>query len=137
VTEEQQALVRSSFASIAPSAEAVAAQFYARLFELDPSLRPLFKGDMAAQGQKLMAMIGVAVANLHRLDAVIPAIAQLGARHRGYGVTEAHYATVGAALIWTLQQGLGDAFDDTMRAAWTQCYVTVAGVMKAGAQLAP
>jgi hemoglobin-like flavoprotein len=134
MTEEQQTLIRSSFASIAPRADAVAAMFYARLFELDPSLRPLFTGDMAAQGRKLLAMIGTAVANLHRLDAVVPAVAQLGERHLGYGVKDSDYDTVAAALLWTLQQGLGDAFTDATRLAWTECYLTLAGVMKAAAQ---
>ncbi len=133
MTEEQQALVRGSFAQVAPNAEAVAATFYARLFELDPALRPLFKGDMAAQGRKLMAMIGTAVAHLDRLDTVVPAVQQLGARHKHYGVKDADYGTVGAALLWTLQQGLGDAFDPRTREAWTVVYGTLAGVMKQAA----
>jgi nitric oxide dioxygenase len=133
MTEEQQELVRSSFAQIAPSAEAVAAMFYARLFELDPKLRTLFKGDMTAQGRKLMAMIGTAVANLHQLDTVVPAVQALGVRHAGYGVTDADYDTVAAALLWTLQQGLADAYTPAMQEAWTQCYVTLAGVMKQAA----
>jgi hemoglobin-like flavoprotein len=130
MTDEQQALIRGSFAQVAPNAEAVAAMFYARLFELDPKLRILFKGDMAAQGRKLMAMIGTAVANLHQLDTVVPTVAQLGARHVGYGVTDADYDTVAAALLWTLEQGLGEAYTPEMQAAWTACYVTLAGVMK-------
>jgi len=133
MTEDQQTLVRSSFAQIAPDAEAVAAMFYARLFELDPRLKALFKGDMAAQGRKLMAMIATAVANLHQLDTVVPAVQQLGARHVRYGVTDADYDTVAAALLWTLEQGLGDAYTPAMQEAWTTCYVTLAGVMKQGA----
>ncbi len=112
----------------------MAATFYARLFELDPALRPLFKGDMAAQGRKLMAMIATAVGNLHNLGAVIPAVEQLGVRHAGYGVTDQHYDTVASALLWTLEQELGDAFTLATRAAWTDCYVTLAGVMQKAAQ---
>jgi len=134
MTEEQRVLVRGSFAAVAPNAAAVAATFYARLFELDPALRPLFKGDMAAQGRKLMAMIGTAVANLHDLGAVVPAIEQLGVRHAGYGVTDRDYDTVASALLWTLEQGLGDAFTPATRAAWTECYVTLAGVMQQAAR---
>ncbi len=134
MTEGQQNLVRSSFAPIAPNAPAVAATFYARLFELDPALRPLFKGDMGAQGRKLMAMIKTAVDNLHNLGTVIPAIEQLGRRHVGYGVTNQHYDTVGSALLWTLEQGLGDAFTPATRAAWTECYLTLAGIMQQAAR---
>lgn len=134
MTEDQQDLVRSSFAAIAPNAAAVAATFYARLFQLDPALRPLFKGDMAAQGRKLMAMIATAVGNLQNLSTVIPAVAQLGVRHVGYGVTDQHYRTVASALLWTLEQGLGDAFTPATRAAWTECYVTLADVMQQAAR---
>jgi hemoglobin-like flavoprotein len=134
MTEDQQDLVRNSFAAIAPNAAVVAATFYARLFELDPALRPLFKGDMAAQGRKLMAMIATAVSNLHNLGTVIPAVEQLGVRHVGYGVTDQHYDTVASALLWTLEQGLGDAFTPATRAAWTECYITLAGVMQQAAR---
>lgn len=133
MTEDQKSLIRASFARIAPDAQAVAALFYDRLFEMDPALRPLFKGDMVAQGQKLMAMIGTAVGNLDRLDAIISAVEQLGARHAGYGVPIRSYETVGAALLWTLEQGLGADYTPQMAAAWTECYATLAGVMKQGA----
>jgi len=133
MTDEQQAMVRASFAQVAPNAPAVAALFYERLFQLDPSLRPLFKGDMAAQGRKLMAMIGTAVANLHQLDSVAPAVAQMGQRHVAYGVKQGDYATVGQALLWTLQQGLGEGFTPPVRAAWTECYQTLAAVMTTAA----
>jgi hemoglobin-like flavoprotein len=133
MTEDQKTLIKSSFAQIAPNAQAVAALFYERLFVLDPALRPLFKGDMEDQGRKLMAMIGVAVANLDRLDAIVPAVQQLGARHAGYGVPNESYATVGAALAWTLAQGLGADFTSEMAAAWSDCYATIAAVMQQGA----
>jgi hemoglobin-like flavoprotein len=133
MTEEQQALVRSSFAKVAPNADAVAAVFYARLFELDPSLRSLFKGDMQAQGRKLMAMIATAVAHVDRLDVIVPAVAALGQRHQQYGVKEVDYDTVGSALLGTLQQGLGDGFDRQTEEAWTVAYATLAGVMKQAA----
>ena len=108
----------------------VAALFYQRLFELDPDLRRLFKTDMAEQGRKLMAMIGTAVANLGQIETIVPAVRQLGERHAGYGVKDADYETVGAALLWTLEQGLQEAFDPPVREAWTVCYGTLAGVMK-------
>jgi hemoglobin-like flavoprotein len=90
MTPESQRLVRESFAKVAPIAPAAAAIFYDRLFALDPALRPLFKGDMAEQGRKLMSMIGTAVADLGQLDAIVPAVRDLGRRHAGYGVQPSH-----------------------------------------------
>jgi hemoglobin-like flavoprotein len=104
--------------------------FYGKLFELDPSLKPLFRGDMIEQGQKLMTMLGVAVTNLTKPEIVLPALKSLGARHAGYGVSEAHYATVGTALLWTLERGLGEAFASEVREAWTAVYTLVAETMK-------
>ncbi len=109
MTPANQTLVRESFAKVVPIAPQAAALFYDRLFTLDPSLKPLFKGDMEEQGRKLMAMIGTAVASLDRLDTIIPGVQALGRRHATYGVPLASYDTVGAALLWTLGQGLGDA----------------------------
>ncbi len=130
MTPEARALVRDSFAKVVPIAPRAAAMFYDRLFALDPSLKPLFKTDMAEQGKKLMAMIGTAVANLDRLDAIIPAVQDLGRRHAGYGVPPESYDTVAAALLWTLEQGLGNAFTPAVKAAWTEAYTVLATVMK-------
>lgn len=127
-------LVKTSFAAVAPIADQAAALFYARLFELDPSLRPLFRGDLTEQGKKLMQTLALAVASLDRLDAIVPAVRALGARHAGYGVREEHYATVGAALLWTLERGLGSAFTAEVRAAWTATYTTLANTMIAAAR---
>jgi hemoglobin-like flavoprotein len=133
MTPEDQTLVRESFAKVVPIAPQAAAMFYDRLFMLDPSLRPLFKGDMAEQGRKLMAMIGTAVANLDKLETIMPAVQDLGRRHRGYGVQPQYYDTVAEALLWTLQQGLGDGFTPPVRAAWTQAYTVLATVMQEAA----
>jgi hemoglobin-like flavoprotein len=130
MTPENQALVRNSLAKIAPVAPQAAALFYDRLFVLDPTLKPLFKGDMAEQGRKLMAMIGTAVANLDKLETIMPAVQALGRRHATYGVQPAHYDTVAAALLWTLGQGLGDAFTAPVQAAWTELYTALATAMK-------
>ncbi len=130
MTPEAQALVRNSFAKVVPIAPQAAAMFYARLFELDPGLKPLFKGDMNEQGRKLMAMIGTAVASLDKLEAIVPAVQDLGRRHAGYGVPASSYDTVGAALLWTLGQGLGDGFTPDVQAAWTEAYTILATTMK-------
>lgn len=133
MTPEQIALVRSSFAKVVPIKETAADLFYGRLFELDPSLKPLFKGDMKEQGLKLMTMIGTAVGGLDRLDSIVPAVQALGRRHVGYGVEDKHYDTVASALLWTLEQGLGAAFSPEVKSAWTSAYGVLAGTMKEAA----
>jgi hemoglobin-like flavoprotein len=133
MTPESQKLVRDSFAKVAPIAPAAAAMFYDRLFVMDPTLRPLFKGDMTEQGKRLMAMIGTAVANVHNLAAVGPAVQDLGRRHAGYGVRPEYYATVAEALLWTLGQGLGDDFTPETKQAWVEAYTTLAMVMQQAA----
>jgi hemoglobin-like flavoprotein len=133
MTPEQIALVRTSFAQVLPIADAAAALFYDRLFALDPSLRPMFRGDPQAQGRALMGMIRVAVNGLDRLDQIVPAVQALGRRHAGYGVKDEHYATVAVALLWTLEQGLGAAFTPETREAWTQAYTLLAVTMQTAA----
>jgi hemoglobin-like flavoprotein len=130
MTPEQKQLVQTTFAKVAPMAEAAAAMFYARLFELDPRLRPLFTGDMTEQGRKLMRMIGMAVNGLDRLDELVPAVRQLGIRHAGYGVTDDHYGTVAAALLWTLERGLDADYTPAVEEAWTTLYSVLATTMK-------
>lgn len=123
------ALVQSSWSQVVPIAPQAAALFYDELFARDPALKPLFRGDMAQQGAKLMQMIGVAVSKLQEPEVLIPALQALGRRHRGYGVAPAHYDTVGAALLATLEKGLGPAFTDEVRAAWATTYGVMSGVM--------
>ena len=136
MTPAQQALVQASFAKVVPIADTAAILFYEDLFRRDPSLRALFKEDMAEQRQKLMSTIGTAVASLGDWESVAPAIAALGERHAAYGVKTEHYETVGKALIATLQKGLGDAFTPDVREAWLACYAAVAAEMIGGAQAA-
>jgi hemoglobin-like flavoprotein len=133
MTPKQIEIVQSTWALVAPIKDEAAAMFYGKLFEMDPSLSSLFKGDMKEQGRKLMAMITTAVNSLTRLDALVPAVQQLGRRHNGYGVADAHYATVGAALLWTLEAGLGAAFTDEVKDAWATTYGVLADTMKAAA----
>ena len=133
MSPEDQTLVRESFAKVVPIAPQAAALFYDRLFTLDPSLKPLFTGDLNEQGRKLMAMIGTAVTNLGKLETILPAVQDLGRRHVTYGVRPASYDTVAAALLWTLGQGLGEAFTSQVEAAWTEAYTVLATVMKEAA----
>lgn len=133
MTPQQITLVQATFADVKPIATTAAELFYNRLFTLDPSLRPLFKGDMGQQGQMLMSMIGAAVSGLKDLERLAPVVRQLGARHVRYGVQAQHYATVGSALLWTLDQGLGDKFTPAVREAWTQAYTLLSEVMLLGA----
>ena len=133
MTPQQVAAVRASFALVEPIADQAAALFYDNLFRLDPSLRSLFRRDMSEQGKLLLQMIGAAVRLLDSPQRLLPALHALGARHAGYGVREMHYATVGAALLQTLQQGLGDAFTPEVRAAWIAMYEIVAVEMQRGA----
>lgn len=129
MTPERIALVRESFAKVRPIADQAAALFYGRLFEIAPDVRPLFPEDVTEQGRKLMATLAVAVSSLDDLPALLPVVQRLGARHAGYGVTEEHFAPVGAALLWTLEKGLGEAFTPEVRMAWTEAYHVLATVM--------
>jgi len=133
MTDEQKKLVQDSWTKVEPISEAAAEMFYAKLFELDPSLRPMFKGDMKEQGKKLMTMIGFAVKSLNKLEDLVQAVKDMGARHVDYGVEKEHYDTVAAALLDTLAKGLGDDFTPEVKEAWTLTYVTLATVMQEGA----
>ena len=133
MTPEKIALVRSSWQQVLPIQDTAAQLFYGQLFELDPSLRGMFKGDMAEQGRKLMAIINTAVNSLDDLGPILGAVQDMGRRHVAYGVTEAHYDTVGSALIWTLGKGLGEQFTPAVRDAWVETYTTLASAMKQAA----
>jgi hemoglobin-like flavoprotein len=133
MTEDDKQLVRDSWAKVMPISDKAAELFYNRLFELDPSLRPLFTSDITEQGRKLMRMITVAVNGLDHLDEIIPAVRELGKRHSVYGVTNDHYDTVATALLWTLERGLGDGFNEDTRNAWIKTYTLLSTTMKEAA----
>lgn len=115
-------LVQNSFAKVEPISDTAAEIFYGRLFELDPSLKSMFKGDMKEQGRKLMTMLSTAVNGLNNLDAIVGAVQDLGKRHVDYGVKKEHYATVGESLLYTLDKGLGDDFTPDVKDAWVEVY---------------
>ena len=134
MTPRQIELVRSSFAAVEPIADVAATIFYRRLFDLDPAVRQLFAAtDMPAQRRNLMQTLTVVVRALDRLETVVPAVEALGRRHGGYGVRAEDFETVGAALLDTLEEGLGDAFTIETRDAWAAAYGILASVMIASA----
>jgi hemoglobin-like flavoprotein len=133
ITSQQITLVQNSFEMVLPLSELIAGLFYSRLFETEPELRQLFKIDMVEQGQKLMDMLQLMVDGLDDLDEIEPTIAELGIRHAGYKVKPEHYDSLQNALIWTLEQALGDNFTAETSAAWKDVYITMAGIMKQAA----
>jgi hemoglobin-like flavoprotein len=136
MNDHQIQLVRQSFALVQPIAAQAAALFYDKLFERDPSISTLFRGDMAQQGSRLMHMIEGAVSMLDRPAMLKHTLLRLGERHAGYGVVDAHYPVVGAALLDTLAVGLGDAFTPEVREAWATMYAAVVQAMREGASMA-
>lgn len=134
MTGEQINLVKASFAKIEPVAEEAAVLFYAKLFDLDPALRRLFKGGIREQALKLMQMLELAVRDLDRVDKLVPALQALGARHAAYGVEDRHYETLAKALLWMLEKALRADFTPETEAAWTAVYNLLAQTMKDGAR---
>jgi hemoglobin-like flavoprotein len=133
MTPDQIKAIQESFAKVAPISEQAAMLFYGRLFEIAPALKPLFRGDMTEQGRKLMATLGVVVNGLANLESVLPAASALAKRHVDYGVEAADYAPVGAALLWTLERGLGEQWTPRLAAAWTDAYTLLSDFMIAEA----
>lgn len=136
MTPEQVSMVQDSFRKVVPIADTAADLFYDRLFTIAPEVRPLFPDDLKEQKKKLITMLATAVTNLHQVETILPAVENLGKRHVSYGVTAKHYEPVGAALLWTLEQGLGSDFTPPVKAAWTEAYTTLAGVMTGAAATA-
>lgn len=133
MNEHQVALVQTTWEQVVPIADTAAGLFYNRLFALAPQVRPLFADDLTEQRQKLVQMITTVVRSLDRLERVVPAVQALGRRHVAYGARPEHYDVVGAALLWTLEQGLGEAWTGEAEAAWAEAYGVLAGTMIAAA----
>ncbi len=129
MNDDQVRIVQETFEKVRPISETAAELFYKHLFELNPSLESLFKGDMKKQGRMLMQMIDFAVKGIDEPETILPTIQDLGKRHVGYGVKEEYYSTVGEALLWTLEQGLGNDFTPEAKEAWTEAYKLLSGVM--------
>lgn len=130
MTPEQVKLVQDSFKKVEPIAATAGDMFYNRLFEIAPEVRPMFADNIEEQRDKLMSMLGTAVANLHQVETILEPVKALGVKHLDYGVKDEHYDTVGEALIWTLQEGLKEDFTPEVKEAWIETYGTVSSVMK-------
>jgi nitric oxide dioxygenase len=129
MTPDQVKLVQQSFAKVVPISEQAGVIFYDRLFAVAPQVKAMFPDDMTEQRKKLMATLAVVVNGLSSLESVLPAASALAKRHVAYGAKPAHYSVVGSALLWTLEQGLGDAWTPDVAAAWTAAYGTLSGYM--------
>jgi hemoglobin-like flavoprotein len=137
MTPRQKQLVRQTWARVVPVGDQAAALFYPRLFTIDPGIRELFSDtDMAQQRKKLLQVIGVAVSSLDNLGPLTKTLEELGRRHAGYGVKDEHYDSVGTALLWTLENGLGQAWTPEVAAAWTEVYGLLSGIMRRAQQVA-
>ncbi len=130
LTPQEIELVQSSFQKVVPIKDQAAAIFYDKLFEYDPELKPLFKGNMVEQGNKLMATLGLAVKGLNDLSKLVPVLENLAVKHLDYGVKVDDYSPVGNALLHTLKQGLGAEFTPEVKSAWTNLYKVVHDVMR-------
>jgi hemoglobin-like flavoprotein len=133
MTPDQTKMVQDSFAKVAPISDQAAILFYDRLFEIAPQVKAMFPADLTEQRKKLMATLAVVVNGLTNLETVLPAASALAKRHVGYGAKPKHYPVVGAALLWTLEKGLGEAWTPELAEAWTDAYSTLSGYMIAEA----
>ena len=129
MTPDQVTLVQESFAKVAPISDTAAVLFYDRLFEVAPSVKSMFPADMTEQRKKLMATLAFVVNGLGKLESILPAASVLAIRHVGYGARKEHYPVVGAALLWTLEKGLGDGWTPDVADAWTAAYGTLSSFM--------
>src|SRR5262252_1627446 len=134
MSPEQKELVKQTWLKVAPMADAAARLFYDRLFEIDATTRPLFKTtDLTEQRRKLIQALTMVVQGLDHLEELVPTLADLGRRHAQYGVSDGNYDTVGAALLWTLEQALGSGWTPEVKAAWSGAYALLANVMRGAA----
>ena len=137
MNKQQIELVQASFEKVRPIADQAAETFYARLFEIAPQYRHMFRSDIKKQGAMLMSTLGLAVGSLNNLEKILPAVRSLGQRHAGYGVTAADYQPVAEAFLWTLEHYLGEAFTPELKEAWVIAYTTLAGVMIEASEMVP
>ena len=136
ITPSQVELVQASFQHVLPIADVAGLLFYERIFTMAPEARALFGDDIALQASRTMAALKTAVEGLGNIDAVAPFLVRLGARHVRYGVVPAHFDLIGEALLWTLEQGLGEAFTPEVHDAWAAAFGVIASAMLTGMEQA-
>jgi nitric oxide dioxygenase len=130
MTQKQKDLVKSTWALVATiDPVVVGSLFYNHLFKIAPQVKHMFRNPIDGQSKKLLAMIGYIIAKLDRIETIVPEIEKLAKKHSAYGVKPEHYATVGDALLWTLEKGLGEHWNEEVKEAWTTCYVLLSNVM--------
>jgi methyl-accepting chemotaxis protein len=130
--------LETSFDLIAPRGDELMDIFYARLFAAAPAVKPLFAGsDLRRQKAMLLGTLVLLRKSLRDLDAIVPKLRELGARHVGYGAAPAHYPVVGQVLIASMAEVAGDAWRPEYEHAWAAAFDVVAGAMIEGAASAP
>ncbi|MEM7464034.1 MAG: globin family protein, partial [Pseudomonadota bacterium] len=138
ITPQQKQMVWKTWEKIVPIADTAADLFYSRLFEIDPDVKTLFaKSDMSTQKTKLIQTLASAISCLDSTETLKPLLVDLGRKHADYGVVASHYETVGSALLWTLEQGLGEDWTPEAAAGWTAAYIFIAETMQSGANTPP
>lgn len=130
ISPEQVCIIKHTWSLVIPIANSAAQMFYERLFQLDPSLKALFRTEPDTQRMKRIAMLSIIVRGIGDLDNLIGTVQELGMRHVNYGIQDAHYNTVGAALLWTFEQSLGEEWTFEAKAAWVTAYGILSSTMK-------
>jgi len=126
---EQLKLVLDSLVLVQPLADEIAKSFYMHLFEIAPSSKKLFTGDMDRQGTMLMTSLSLAVSGLSDMDSILPSVQALGERHFSYGVKPEHFQPALESFIWALEQHLGAQFTPALKDAWTMAFQALTDAM--------
>jgi nitric oxide dioxygenase len=129
VNPSQIDLVQISFEKIRAQSEKTTELFYQRLFELDPTIKLLFHGDIKIQGQKLTQSFAQIVEGLKQPETIFVTVIELAKRHGAYGVKSEHYRTFGEAFLWTLEKTLGPDYTPEVKTAWTDAYALLSSFM--------
>lgn len=135
MTSEQTQIIQNTWAAVSKlDDETVGGLFYNNLFTIQPALRSLFKSPVPEQSKKLMAMLHYLIHNLHKPQEITTGLTHLAQRHVQYNVTPEHYNIVGSALLLTLEQGLGELWNEEVKQAWVALYTNVASIMIAAGE---
>lgn len=129
VDPRQVALIRQSFAQLQDRLEPASIYFYEALFSRDPSLRSMFRDDLAGQGMKFMTTLGLVLEHIEDPEALGARFAELARGHALLGVKSAHFPPMGDALIDTLRHDLGEVFTAETETAWRSAYTELSEMM--------